>query len=314
MSKPNSYKKLTIIGAGAVGAAAAQWAVSRSSADEILLLDVVDGVPQGKALDLSQAAPLCGFHGIVRGSSDFTEMQDSDVVIVTAGLARKPGMTRDDLLAKNVQIVKSVTEEIVRHAPNACIVVVTNPIDAMVYTAYKTSGFSRNRVVGMAGVLDSARYRTFIAQALGVSPSSVSALVMGIHGDHMLPLVRLTTVGGVPITALLSKEKIDEIVHRTQYAGGEIVGLLKTGSAFSTPGLSAVEMAEAILQNQKKVMPCAAWLDGEFGIQGVFLGVPVVLGAGGVERILEFELTAEEKDALAASVKAVQGQVQGTGL
>lgn len=314
MNKPTSYKKLTIIGAGAVGAAAAQWAVSRSSADEILLLDVVDGVPQGKALDLSQAAPLYGFHGIVKGTSEFADMQDSDVVIVTAGLARKPGMTRDDLLAKNVQIVRSVTEEIVKYAPNACIVVVTNPIDAMVYTAYKISGFSRNRVVGMAGVLDSARYRTFIAQELGISPSSVSALVMGIHGDHMLPLVRLATVGGIPITALLPKEKIDEIVHRTQHAGGEIVSLLKTGSAFSTPGLSAVEMAEAILQNQKKVMPCAAWLEGEFGINGVFLGVPVVLGASGVERILEFELTAEEKNALAASVKAVQAQVQATGL
>lgn len=314
MNKLTSHKKLTIVGAGAVGAAAAQWAVSRSSADEILLVDVVDGVPQGKALDLSQAAPLCGFHGIVRGSSDFADLQGSDVVIVTAGLARKPGMTRDDLLAKNVQIVKSVTEEIVKYAPNACIVVVTNPIDAMVYTAYKVSGFPRNRVVGMAGVLDSARYRTFIAQELGVSPSCVSALVMGIHGDHMLPLVRLATVGGVPVAALLSKEKIDEIVRRTQYAGGEIVGLLKTGSAFSTPGLSAVEMAEAILQNQKKVMPCAAWLEGEFGINGVFLGVPVVLGADGVERILEFELTADERVALGASVKAVQGQVAATGL
>ncbi|MEZ0328535.1 MAG: malate dehydrogenase [Dissulfuribacterales bacterium] len=314
MNKLTSHKKLTIIGAGAVGAAAAQWAVSRSSADEILLVDVVDGVPQGKALDLSQAAPLCKFHGIVKGSSDFADLQGSDVVIVTAGLARKPGMTRDDLLAKNVQIVKSVTEEIVKYAPNACIVVVTNPIDAMVYTAYKVSGFSRNRVVGMAGVLDSARYRTFIAQELGVLPSCVSALVMGIHGDHMLPLVRLATVGGVPVANLLSKEKIDEIVHRTQHAGGEIVGLLKTGSAFSTPGLSAVEMAEAILQNQKKVMPCAAWLEGEFGINGVFLGVPVVLGAGGVERILEFELTAEEREALGASVKAVQGQVAATGL
>lgn len=306
--------KLTIIGAGAVGAAAAQWAVSRNSADEIVLIDVVEGVAEGKALDLSQAAPICGFTGKAWGSSDFKDCADSDVIIITAGLARKPGMTRDDLLAKNVQIVKSVTENCIKYAPNACFVVVTNPIDAMVYTVFKVSGFARNKVVGMAGVLDSARYRTLIAKELGISPSDVSALVMGIHGDNMLPLIRLATAGGVPVEALISKERLDEIVTKTQHGGGEIVALLKTGSAFSTPGISAVEMAESILKDQKKVMPCAAYLEGEYQISGVFLGVPVVLGKNGVEKIIEFELTAAEKQALQLSVDAVKKQVAATGI
>ncbi len=309
-----SSKKLSIVGAGAVGTAAAQWAVSRNAADEIVLIDVIEGIPQGKALDLSQAAPLCGFTGTVVGTNEYSDTKDSDVVIITAGLARKPGMSRDDLLAKNVEIVKSVTENVCKHSPNAVIVVVTNPIDAMVYTVFKVSGFPKNQVVGMAGVLDSARYRTFLAQAIGVAPKDVTALVMGIHGDNMLPLTRLASVAGVPVEDLLSKEELESIVTRTQQGGGEIVKHLKTGSAFSTPGLAAMEMAQSVLEDQKRILPCAAYLEGEFGISGVFLGVPVVLGRRGVEKILEFPLTSEEKEALLLSVEAVKKQVVATGL
>ncbi len=306
--------KLTIVGAGAVGTSAAQWAVQRNIAQCVVLVDVLEGVPQGKALDIAQAAPICGYAGRVVGTNSYEDTADSDVVVITAGLARKPGMSRDDLLGKNVEIVKRVTEQVVRYSPSAVLIVVTNPIDAMVYTAFKVSGFPKQRVVGMAGVLDSARYRAFIAQALGVSPSDVTALVMGIHGDHMLPLVRLASVGGVPVTELLSEEEIRAIVQRTQQGGAEIVGYLKTGSAFTTPGLAAVEMAQAILQDQKRVLACATYLEGEFGINGVFLGVPVVLGSRGVERVLEFPLTAEEREALKGSVEAVRRQVEATGL
>jgi len=307
-------RKLTIIGAGAVGCAAAQWAISRNICEELVLVDVVEGLAVGKALDLSQSAPLCGFTGNIVGTSDYSLTKDSDVIIVTAGLARKPGMSRDDLLEKNVQIVKDVTQKAAQNSPNACFIVITNPIDAMVYTVFKVSGFPKNRVVGMAGVLDSARYRTFIAKELGVAPKDVSALVMGIHGDFMLPLVRLATVGGIPVTQLLTQDKIDAIVKRTQQAGAEIVGHLKTGSAFVTPGLSAIEMAQSILNDEKRILPCAAYLEGEFGISGVFLGVPVVLGKNGVEKIVEFELTDEEKQLLSRSVEAVKKQVEATGL
>lgn len=310
----DAKKKLTIVGAGAVGTATAHWAVSRNAADIIVIVDIVEGLPQGKALDLAQSAAICGFNGKVTGTNDYEETTDSDVIIITAGLARKPGMSREDLLSKNVGIIKGVVAEVAVRSPKACIVVVTNPIDAMVYTAFKVSGFPRERVIGMAGVLDSARYRFFIAQALGVSPQDVSAVVMGIHGDHMLPLVRLATVGGVPLEALLPRDEIDEIIHRTQHGGAEIVRHLKTGSAFTTPGLAAVEMAESILKDQRRVLPCAAYLKGEFGIKGVFLGVPVVLGAKGIERILEFPLTPEEHDALQESVAAVKRQVESTGL
>lgn len=306
-------KKITIIGAGNVGATAAHWAMTRNLGD-VVLLDVMEGVPQGKALDLWQSGPVDGFSYSVKGTNEYADTAGSDVVIICAGLARKPGMSRDDLLAKNVAIVKSCAEEAVRHSPDCMMIVVTNPIDAMVYTAFKVSGLPRNRIIGMAGVLDSARYRTFLADAIGVSPRDVSAMVMGIHGDNMIPLVRLANVSGVPVTDLLSHDKIAEIVTRTQQGGIEIVNHLKTGSAFFTPGLSAVEMAEAILFDQKRVLPCAAYLEGEFGISGCFLGVPVVLGAGGVERILEFELTEEEKAAMAISVTAVQGQMAATGL
>ena len=306
-------KKITIIGAGNVGATAAHWAVVRGLGD-VVLLDLIEGVPQGKALDLWQSGPVEGFSHHVLGSNDYQDTAGSDIVIITAGLARKPGMSRDDLLAKNVAIVKSCTEEAAKYSPDCVLIVVTNPIDAMVYTSFKVSGFPRNRVIGMAGVLDSARYRTFLADALGVAPADVNAMVMGIHGDNMLPLVRLANVAGIPITELLSEERINEIVKRTQMGGIEIVNHLKTGSAFYAPGLSAVEMAEAIVKDTKRVLPCAAYLEGEFGISGCFLGVPVVLGEGGVERILEFDLTEDEKASLNESVTAVQNQVAATGL
>ncbi|OGQ98711.1 MAG: malate dehydrogenase [Deltaproteobacteria bacterium RIFOXYD12_FULL_55_16] len=305
--------KITIIGAGNVGATAAHWAASRGLGD-ILLLDVVEGVPQGKALDLLQAGPVDGFANRITGSNDFADLAGSDVVIITAGLARKPGMSRDDLLAKNVAIVKSCAEQVAKHAPDCVLIVVTNPIDAMVYTAFKVTGFPRERVIGMAGVLDSARYRTFLAEALGVAARDVNALVMGIHGDNMLPLIRLANVAGVPVTDLLSAEELAAIVSRTQHGGAEIVNHLKTGSAFYTPGLAAVEMAEAVLTDSKRVLPCAAYVEGEFGFSGCFLGVPVVLGNKGVERIIQFRLTAEEQAAMADSETAVRKQMAATGL
>ncbi len=306
-------KKITIIGAGNVGAAAAHWALARKLGD-VILLDVMEGIPQGKALDIWQSGPLDEFAGTVTGTNDYADTAGSDVVIITAGLARKPGMSRDDLLAKNVQIVKSCAENAVKYSPDCFMIVVTNPIDAMVHTAFKVSGLDKKRIIGMAGVLDSARYRTFLADALGVAPRDVNALVMGIHGDKMLPLVRLANVGGVPVTDLLDSQQIEEIVNRTQQGGIEIVNHLKTGSAYTTPGLAAIEMAEAVLNDTKRVMPCAVYLEGEFGISGYFLGAPIVLGRNGVERILEFELTAEEKSALAESVVAVAKQMEATGL
>ena len=306
-------KKITIIGAGNVGATAAHWAAAKNLGD-VVLLDVAEGIPQGKALDLSQCGPVEGFNYTVTGSNDYKDTAGSDVVIIAAGLARKPGMSRDDLLAINVSIVKACAEEAVKQSPDCVLIVVTNPIDAMVHTAFKVTGHPKEKVIGMAGVLDSARYRTFLASAIGVAPRDVNALVMGIHGDNMMPLVRLANVGGVPVTDLLSAEEIARIVDRTQKGGIEIVNHLKTGSAFYTPGLAAVEMAEAVLTDSKRVLACAAYLEGEFGISGYFLGVPVVIGAGGVERILEFELTGEEKAAMALSVAAVQKQMEATGV
>lgn len=306
-------KKITIIGAGNVGATAAHWALTRNLGD-IVLVDVMEGIPQGKALDLLQCGPLDAYAGKVTGTNDYEDTANSDVVIITAGLARKPGMSRDDLLAKNVAIVKSCAESAVQYSPDCVMIVVTNPIDAMVHTAYKVSGLSKNKVIGMAGVLDSARYRTFLADAIGVAPQDVNALVMGIHGDNMLPLVRLANVAGVPVTDLLPADRIAEIVQRTQTGGMEIVNHLKTGSAFYTPGLAAIEMAEAVVNDTKRVMACAAYLDGQFGISGYFLGVPVVLGKGGIERIIEFELTDEEHQDLQKSVDVVAKQMEATGL
>lgn len=306
-------KKITIIGAGNVGATAAHWAMVRNLGD-VVLLDVVEGVPQGKGLDMLQCGPVDGFTNSMIGTNDYRDSANSEVVIIAAGLARKPGMSRDDLLAKNVAIVRACTEEAVKHSPACTLVVVTNPIDAMVYTAFKVSGFPKHRVVGMAGVLDSARYRTFLAEALGVAAKDVNAMVMGVHGDNMLPLVRLANVSGIPVTDLLPAEQLAAIVKRTQHGGIEIVNHLKTGSAFYAPGLAAIEMAEAILTDSKRVLPCAAYLEGEFGIAGCFLGVPVVLGENGVEKIIEFALTDDEWSALAASEAVVRGQMAATGL
>jgi len=306
-------KKITIIGSGNVGATAAHWALVRQLGD-VVLLDVMEGIPQGKALDLWQSGPLDGYPGTMQGSNDYADTRDSDVVIITAGLARKPGMSRDDLLAKNVAIVKSCAEQAAEHSPNCVMIVVTNPIDAMVHTAFKVSGLPKERIIGMAGVLDSARYRTFLADALGVAARDVNAMVMGIHGDNMLPLVRLANVSGVPVTDLLSADELEKIVKRTQTGGIEIVNHLKTGSAFYTPGLAAIEMAEAVLTDSRRVMACAAYLEGEYDISGYFLGVPVVLGKNGVEKILQFALTNEEKAALQDSVTAVSKQMEATGL
>jgi len=301
--------KISIIGAGAVGTSCAQWAVVKEVAEEIVLIDIVPGLAKGKALDLAQSLPLLSRSIKVEGTEDFSALSGSDVVIITAGKPRTPGMSREELLKINADIVRSCAENVKRYAPDSIVIVVSNPLDAMVYVAYKVTGFSRERVIGMAGVLDSARYRYFLAEALGVSPADVSALVLGIHGDHMVPLVRLANVAGVPINQLLPQENIEDIVKRTKYGGGEIVSLLKTGSAFITPGLATIEMAESILKDAKRVLTCSVLLQREYGISGVFLGVPVILGRQGVERILEFDLLPEEREALLAGAKVCEALI-----
>ena len=300
--------KITIVGAGNVGATAAHWAASKELGD-IVLVDIVEGVPQGKGLDLFEASPVELFDAKITGSNDYKATEGSDVVIITAGLARKPGMSRDDLMKTNAGIVKSCAEQVAKHSPEAVIIVVSNPLDVMTYVAWKASGFPKNRVVGMAGVLDTARYRAFIAEAAGVSVEDIQALVLGGHGDDMVPLISYTTISGIPVTEFISKEKLDSIVERTRKGGIEIVNLLKTGSAYYAPSAAAVQMAEAILKDKKRVLPCSAWLDGEFGISGVFCGVPVLLGAGGIERIVQVPLTAEERIALNASAASVKSMI-----
>lgn len=290
--------KLAIIGAGAVGTSCAKWAMVKNLAEEVVLVDIIPDLAKGKALDLAQSAPLYGFSGKIWGTEDFSAISEANVVVITAGKPRQPGMSREDLISVNETIVKSCAEKIKEYAKKSIVIVVTNPLDAMVYVAYKVTGFPRNRVIGMAGVLDSARYRYFIAEALEISPKDVQALVMGTHGDLMLPLVRLANVAGIPITELLPKEKIEEIVNRTKFGGGEIVSYLKTGSAFITPGLAVVEMIESILKDQKRVLTCSVYLEGEYGISGLFIGVPVVLGKNGVEKIIEINLTPEERQML----------------
>ena len=302
-------KKITVVGAGHVGAHCALWAATKELGD-IVLVDIVEGVPQGLGLDLAEAAPVEGFDVAITGTNGYEETAGSDVVIITAGLARKPGMSRDDLLKSNAKIIKSVTEEVVRHSPESIIIMVTNPLDAMVYVAKQVSGFPKNRVVGMAGVLDSARMRAFIAMELGVSVEDVTAFVLGGHGDSMVPLPRYSTVAGIPITHLLPEDRIEAIVERTRKGGGEIVSLLKTGSAYYAPSASAVEMAEAIIRDKKRVLPCAAYLEGEYGIDGYYMGVPVVLGEKGVEKVVEIDLTGEERDALMNSLEDVKKNVE----
>jgi malate dehydrogenase len=302
-------KKITVVGGGFVGATSAHWIAAKELAD-VVLIDIIEGMPQGKGLDLLEAAPVEGFDVNVLGTNDYADTANSDLVIITAGLARKPGMSRDDLLAINTKIVKEVTENIVKHSPNAFLVVVSNPLDAMVYVVHKVSGFPANRVMGMAGVLDSARFRAFIALELGVSVKDIQAFVLGGHGDSMVPLPRYTTVSGIPIPDLMSSERIEALVDRTRKGGGEIVGLLKTGSAFFAPSASAVQMASAILKDQKRILPCAAYCDKEYGVGGYFVGVPALLGAGGVERVVEIKMTPEEKTLFDKSVDAVKGLVK----
>lgn len=298
-------KKITVVGAGNVGATAAHWLASKELGD-VVLVDIIEGMPQGKALDLAQAGPVEGYDSRLTGTNGYKETANSDIVIITSGIARKPGMSRDDLLNTNAGIVASVTEEVARYSPNCIIIVVSNPLDAMTQVAWKKSGFPKHRVLGMAGVLDSARMRTFIAQEMKVSVEDVNAFVLGGHGDTMVPLPRYSTVAGIPITELLPKERVDAIVARTASGGAEIVSLLKTGSAYYAPSASAVEMVECIIKDKKRILPCAVYLEGEYGINGLFVGVPVKLGAGGVEEIIQINLTTEERAALQKSAAAVQ--------
>ena len=304
--------KVTVVGAGNVGATTAQRIVEAGIAD-VVLIDIVEGLPQGKGLDLAEAAPVVGHDAHIVGTNDYADTAGSDIVVVTSGLARQPGMSRDDLLAKNAGIVRSVVEQAVEHSPNCILIIVTNPLDAMCHVALAASGFPRERVIGMAGVLDSARFRTFIAMELGVSVQDTHAFVLGGHGDTMVPLPRYSTVAGVPITELLSPERVGALVDRTANGGAEVVALLKTGSAFYAPAAATFEMVEAILLDRKRVLPCAVLLQGEFGTEGLFVGVPVVLGAGGMERVFEIELTADERVAFDASAEAVRELVAKLG-
>jgi malate dehydrogenase len=302
-------KKVTVIGAGNVGANCAVRIADKELAD-VVLVDVVEGVPQGKGLDILESGPIEGYDVLVTGTNDYAPTANSDIVVITAGFPRKPGMSRDDLLIANYEVVRNATEQAAKHSPDAILILVTNPLDAMCWTAFKVSGFARNRVIGMAGVLDTARYRTFIAQELGVSVENVTALVLGGHGDTMVPIVRLTTVGGIPLTELLEQSVIERLVQRTRDGGAEIVKYLKTGSAYYAPSAATVEMVESILKDKKKVLPCAAYLEGEYDINGVFVGVPVKLGAKGIEQVFQVRLEADEKKALDKSAAAVKELVE----
>jgi malate dehydrogenase len=306
---PVCRRKVTVIGAGNVGATAAQRIAEAGVAD-VYLIDVVEGLPQGKALDLVESAPLQHHDQMIYGTNDYADTTESDVIVVTAGLARQPGMSRDDLLLKNAAIIRSVVGQAVHYSPDSIIVMVTNPLDAMVHVALETSGFPRERVIGMAGVLDSGRFRTFIAQDLGVSSSDVSAFVLGGHGDTMVPLPRLSTVAGIPLPELMKPERIEALVQRTRNGGAEVVALLKSGSAFYAPASSVLHMVDSILNDRKRVLPCAVLLRGEYGIDGLVVGVPIVLGASGVERIIEVALTTDEQAALQASAGAVKSLVE----
>lgn len=297
--------KVTVVGAGNVGATTALRIQSLGYAD-VVLVDVVEDLPQGKALDMLEAGPVVGSDALVTGSNGYEESADSDLVVITAGIARRPGMSRDDLLLTNMRITSAVTAEVVKHSPNCIIIAVTNPLDAMVQNVYESSGFPRNRVFGMAGILDTARFRTFIAQELDVSVEDVQAYVLGGHGDDMVPLVRYTTVGGIPISELMAEEKIDQLVQRTRDGGGEIVALLKEGSAYYAPSAAITQMVEAVLLDKKRILPCCVYLEGEFGINGLCVGVPAKLGAGGMEQVVEIRLTDEERASLNKSAASVQ--------
>ncbi|MCA0388052.1 MAG: malate dehydrogenase [Bacteroidetes bacterium] len=302
-------KKITVVGAGNVGATAAQRIAEKHLAENVVLLDVIEGIPQGKALDMWESAPVEDFDSSVIGTNDYKDTAGSDIIVITAGLARKPGMTRDDLLMKNAEIVKSVTEQIVPGSPNSVIVVVSNPLDVMTWVSMKTSGFPKHRVVGMAGILDSARFRLFIAKELNVSVMDVQALVLGGHGDSMVPLVRYSTVSGIPISELLPAERIAQLVDRARNGGIEIVNYLKTGSAYYAPSSSAVEMVDAIVKNRQRILPCAAYLEGEYGLDGMYVGVPVQLGSNGIEKIIELNLTDSELEELHRSANDVKANI-----
>ena len=298
--------KITVVGAGNVGATTAQRLAEKELAKVVVMVDVVEGVPQGKALDQWESAPIEGFDTRVVGTNGYDETAGSDIVIITAGIARKPGMSRDDLLNTNAGIVKQVSEQVKRTSPNAIIIMVSNPLDVMAYVAKQVTGFPRERVLGMAGVLDTARYRSFLAEALDVSVEDIQAMVLGGHGDTMVPLISYTTVSGIPVTQLMDKPTLDAIVNRTRNGGAEIVKFLKTGSAYYAPSAASVQMAEAIVHDKKRVLPCAAWLEGEYGMSGLFLGVPCKLGRKGLEQIIEVELTSQERTDLGKSAEAVR--------
>ena len=306
-------KKITIVGAGNVGATAAHWAAEKELGD-IVLVDIVEGMPQGKALDLMEARPVEGFDTTITGTNGYEETADSDLVIITSGLPRKPGMSREDLLQKNKEIVSSVTKSVVAKSPDSIIIIVSNPLDTMSYVAKVVSGFPKHRVMGMAGILDSARFKVFIAMELNVSVEDIQAMVLGGHGDSMVPLPGNASIGGIPLTQLLSKERIDAIVARTRKAGGEIVALLKTGSAYYSPSASAIQMAEAILKDKKRILPCCAYLEGEYGLNDIYFGVPVKLGSNGIEQIIEVSLTEEEKELVLQSGKAVKESISSLNL
>jgi malate dehydrogenase len=301
-------KKISIIGAGFVGATAAHWAAEKELGD-VILVDILEGIPQGKALDLFEAGPVEGFDAKVIGTNSYEETKDSDVVIITSGVPRKPGMSREDLLEINKKIIESVVSEVVKRSPKAILIMVTNPLDTMTYLAYKRSGLPKERVIGMAGILDTARFRAFIAMELGVSVEDIQALILGGHGDEMVPLPRYTTVSGIPLSQLLPKETIDRLVDRTRKGGGEIVNLLKTGSAFYAPSAGAIQMAEAILKDKKRILPCCVYLNGEYGLKDICFGVPIKLGAKGVESIIELQLTQDEKALVAKSAESVKKSI-----
>jgi malate dehydrogenase len=299
-------RKITVVGAGHVGATAAQRLAEMELAREVILVDVAEGIAEGKALDQWESAPVEGFDTRVRGSTGYDLSQDSDLFIVTAGIARKPGMSRADLLKTNAGIIRSVSKEIARVAPDSIVIMVTNPLDVMSYVAKEATGFPKKRVIGMAGVLDTARYRSFIAMELDCSVEDIQALVLGGHGDSMVPLVSYTSVSGIPLTQLLSRDRIEALIERTRKGGAEIVGFLKTGSAYYAPSSAVVQMSEAIARNKRRILPCAAWLEGEYGLEGLYMGVPCKLGEGGLHEILEVELTDQEQEALHASAEEVR--------
>lgn len=300
-----SRNKISVIGAGNVGATAA-LKLAEAQLGDVVMVDIIEGMPQGKALDMTEMCPVSGSDVRITGTNGYEETEDSDVVVITSGLPRKPGMSRDDLLAKNTEIVTEVTSKVAERSPNSILILVTNPLDAMVYLAHKVSGFPKERVMGMAGVLDSARFRAFIRMELGVSVENIHAFVLGSHGDDMVPLARYTTVAGVPITELMPQDRVDALIKRTRGAGGEIVGLLKEGSAFYAPAASVVEMVESILKDKKKILPCCVLADGEYGIDDTFVGLPVKLGREGVEEIFEIDLSREEREALHVSAGHVK--------